>query len=146
MLHLGSTYLMVKDMNRSIDFYSKLLSMEPTAKNYDRWAQFDFEDQCIALFNNEYDKRMIEGNIDLDKHYNKAYIEFFKDNKIIYGNNFVLNFWIEDLNKEYERVLNLEIGQVSPIKYVNIAMPYYFFTLQDPDDNLIEITGRYVSK
>lgn len=146
MLHLGSTYLMVKDMSKSIDFYSKLLSMEPTAKNYDRWAQFDFEDQCIALFNNEYDKRMIEGNIDLDKHYNKAYIEFFKDNKIIYGNNFVLNFWIEDLNKEYERVLNLEIGQVSPIKYVNIAMPYYFFTLQDPDDNLIEITGRYVSK
>ena len=137
---------MVKDMNRSIDFYSKLLSMEPTAKNYDRWAQFDFEDQCIALFNNEYDKRMIEGNIDLDKHYNKAYIEFFKGNKITYGNNFVLNFWIEDLNKEYERVLNLEIGQVSPIKYVNIAMPYYFFTLQDPDDNLIEITGRYVSK
>lgn len=146
MLHLGSTYLMVKDMNRSIEFYSKLLSMEPTAKNYDRWAQFDFENQCIALFNKEYDKRMIEGNIDLGKHYNKAYIEFFKDNEIIYGNNFVLNFWIEDLNKEYERVLNLEIGQVSPIKYVNIAMPYYFFTLQDPDDNLIEITGRYVSK
>lgn len=145
MLHLGSTYLMVKDMNRSIDFYSKLLSMEPTAKNYDRWVQFDFENQCIALFNNEYDKRMIEGNIDLDKYYNKAYIEFFKDNKIIYGNNFVLNFWIEDLNKEYERVLNLEIGQVSPIKYVNIAMPYYFFTLEDPDGNLIEVTGRYVA-
>lgn len=145
MLHLGSTYLMVKDMNRSIEFYSKLLSMEPTAKNYDRWVQFDFENQCIALFNNEYDKRMIEGNIDLDKHYNKAYIEFFKDNKIIYGNNFVLNFWIEDLNKEYERVLNLEIGQVSPIKYVNIAMPYYFFTLEDPDGNLIEVTGRYVA-
>ena len=145
MLHLGSTYLMVKDMSKSIDFYSKLLSMEPTAKNYDRWAQFDFEDQCIALCNNEYDKRIIEGNIDLDKHYNKAYIEFFKGNKITYGNNFVLNFWIEDLNKEYERVLNLKIGQVSPIKYVNIAMPYYFFTLQDPDDNLIEVTGRYVA-
>ena len=145
MLHLGSTYLIVKDMNRSIDFYSKLLSMEPTAKNYDRWAQFDFEDQCIALFNNEYDKRMIEGNIDLDKHYNKAYIEFFKSNKITYGNNFVLNIWIEDLNKEYERVLNLKLGQVSPIKYVNIAMPYYFFTLEDPDGNLIEVTGRYVA-
>ncbi len=42
MLHLGSTYLIVKNMEKSIDFYEKLLQMKPTAKNFARWAQFNF--------------------------------------------------------------------------------------------------------
>jgi len=37
MLDLGSTYLFVKDMGESIEFYKKLLGMERTARAYDRW-------------------------------------------------------------------------------------------------------------
>ena len=143
MLHLGSTYLFVKDMEKSIEFYKKLLDMEPTARAYDRWAQFNFEGKCIALYNNSFDRKNIDANENLDKHYNKDYIKYFEKRKITYGNNCVLNFWIEDLNKEYERIKNLNIGVISEILYVNISSPYYFFTVIDPNGNFIEITGAY---
>ena len=62
-------------------------------------------------------------------------------------NKFVLNFWTEDLIKERERILNLNISDlVTEIKYVNNVMPYYYFQVEDPDGNLIEITGEYSPK
>ena len=30
--------------------------------------------------------------------------------------------------------------------YVNITMPYYFFIVDDPDGNEIEVTGNYSSE
>lgn len=143
MLHLGSTYLIVKNMEKSIQFYTELLEMNPTARAYDRWAQFDFEGKCIALYNKDYDARKIEAMEDLEKHYNVEYLKYYKERAITYGNNVVLNFWIEDLNKEFERISKLNMGEVSNIMYVNISSPYYFFTVSDPDGNVIEITGRY---
>lgn len=143
MLHLGSTYLIVKYMDKSIDFYEKLLDMKPTVKIFDRWAQFNFGDQCIALYNNEYDIEMLKANKDLNLHYNDWYTQYIKTRNIAYGNNFVLNFWIEDLKAEYKRIKSLKIGAVSEIMYINIAIPYYFFTVIDPDGNTIEITGGY---
>lgn len=143
MLHLGSTYLIVKNMENSIDFYEKLLQMKPTAKNFDRWAQFNFEGQCIALYSDEFDKRMIESGKDLEQHYDDKYLRFYKERKITYGNNMVLNFWIEDLKKEHERIKKLNIGVVSEIMYLNISSPYYMFIVEDPDGNTIEITGGY---
>jgi lactoylglutathione lyase len=130
-------------MEKSIEFYKKLLAMEPTARAYDRWAQFNFEGKCIALYNNNFDRKKIDANENLDKHYNKNYIKYYEQRQITYGNNIVLNFWIEDLNKEYERIKNLNIGTISEILYVNISSPYYFFTVTDPNGNTIEITGTY---
>lgn len=143
MLHLGSTYLFVKDMEKSIEFYKKLLDMEPTVKTFDRWAQFNFEGKCIALNNNEFDRKKIDANKNLNKHYNKNYIKYYEQRLITYGNNIVLNFWVEDLNKEYERITSLNIGVISEIMYINISSPYYFFTVIDPNGNTIEITGIY---
>lgn len=143
MLHLGSTYLIVKDLERSIEFYSKLLEMEPTARAYDRWAQFNFEGKCIALYNSAFDRSKIDANENLYCHYNKNYLDYFERRCISYGNNVVHNFWIEDLNKEYERIRNLNIGDMSEILYVNISSTYYFFIVKDPDGNTIEITGAY---
>ena len=60
---------------------------------------------------------------------------------------FVLNFWVEDLKREYERVNSLNISSdLSRIKYVNNVSPYYFFHLTDPDGNIIEVTGSYMPK
>ena len=57
---------------------------------------------------------------------------------------FVLNFWTQDLVKEHERIVNLGISsKLTAIKYVNNVMPYYYFQLDDPDGNIIEITGGY---
>ena len=143
MLHLGSTYFIVKDMDKSIDFYEKLLDMKVSARNFNRWAQFNFDGKCIALYNCEYDNQMIINNTDLDLHYNEQYLQYFKKRTIKYGNQAVLNFWIEDLKAEYKRVKGLGVGTVSDIMYINIKTPYYFFVLQDPDGNTIEITGGY---
>ncbi len=143
MLQLGSTYLLVKDMEKSISFYEKLLEMKVSSQNFNRWAQFNIGHSCIALLNKKYDFERIRNNDRIESAYNKAFLEYTANMKIRYGNNFVLNFYIDDLNKEYERVKNLNIGDVSEIFFINVKFPYYCFMLEDPDGNQIEITGKY---
>ncbi|WP_066502575.1 VOC family protein [Abyssisolibacter fermentans] len=142
MLKLGSTYLIVKDFEKSIAFYEALLQMKVSSQNYNRWAQFDFG-SCIALYNPEYDKELIKQGENLETHYSNEYLTYYKNRKIQYGNNFVLNFYVDDLNAEYERIKKLNIGEVTEILYLNIASPYYYFFVDDPDGNTIEITGNY---
>lgn len=36
----------------------------------------------------------------------------------------------------------LILGKVSDLMYVNIHMPYWYFNIEDPDGNIIEITGK----
>ncbi|MFA6941217.1 MAG: VOC family protein [Clostridiaceae bacterium] len=141
MLSLGCTYLIVKDFEKSLAFYEVLLEMKPTAQRFDRWAQFNFNGNCIALFNHKYDEDLIKRGENLEAHYDKEYIKYFKNKTIKYGSNFVLNFCIDDLNSEYERIKNLNIGKMTKIMYLNISSPYYHFLLEDPDGNTIEITG-----
>lgn len=143
MLKLGSTYLIVKDFEKSKEFYSKLLSMDATAQNMTRWAEFSFSGNCIALFNQKFDDEQFNSGEDIESKYSKEYIRNYKNKEITYGNNFVLNFGVEDLKEEYKRVKALGIGELSDIMFLNVAMPYYFFTLEDPDGNTIEITGKY---
>ena len=47
---------------------------------------------------------------------------------IIFG----LNFYIDDLNAEYERIKALNIGKISKIMYLNISSPYHHFLLKVP--------------
>lgn len=143
---MGSTYLIVKDFEKSVAFYEALLDMKVSAQRFDRWAQFDFNGNCIALLNPKYDERLIKKGENLETHYDEEYLNFTKNRKIQYGNNFVLNFYITDLNAEYERIKNLNIGKMSEIMYINISSPYYHFLLEDPDGNRIEITGQYTEK
>ena len=142
MLHLGCTYFIVKDMERSKNFYKALLQMEPTISRQ-RWTEFSFEGHCIALYWSGYDEKLIAEGKKLEQHFNKAYIEYFKKKQIHYGNQAILNFWVRDLKEEYERLKKLNIGQLSEIMYVNITMPYYYFNIEDVDGNIIEITGKY---
>lgn len=146
MLNLGSTYLIVKDFQKSIKFYEALLQMKVTAQRFDRWAQFNFNGNCIALFNPKYDEDFIKRGENLDIHYDNDYLEYRKNKKIEYGNNFVLNFYVDDLNAEYQRIKELNIGKMTKIMYLNISSPYYHFLLEDPDGNTIEITGQYNQK
>ncbi len=143
MLRLGSTYMIVKDMDESIDFYEKLLNMELTSKNYNRWAQFDFHGKCIALWNPKYDAIEMEVKENVDVKYSKEYIEYQENTPIKYGNNIVLNFYTDDLKMEYTRLEKLRIGKMTPIMYLNVAAPYHLFVIEDPDGNQIEITGPY---
>ena len=54
---------------------------------------------------------------------------------------FVQNYWVEDLQMEYERVKSLNIGNVTEI--LEAYPTYHYFHLTDPDNNVIEVTGGY---
>ena len=121
-LHLGSVYLIVKEFEKSIKFYEKLLSMKVSTRNCgNRFAEFYFDNKCLALMN----------QYNLPGH-NCSNNGDYK---------FVLNFWVEDLLLEYKRLKCLNIGKVSEI--IKVHDSYYYIHLKDPDDNVIEITGSY---
>lgn len=54
----------------------------------------------------------------------------------------VFNFEVDDLTKEYQRLKDLQIGELPEIYYVNIHLPYWYFTIKDPNENILEITGN----
>lgn len=47
------------------------------------------------------------------------------------------------LHAEYERLKSLQISSLSPLYYVSITMPYWYFNITDPEGNVLEITGPY---
>lgn len=137
---LGTTYIYVSDIKKSVDFYCKLLQEEPLKANDDRWVQFSNK---IALYNKSYDAKII--GREPDERFNQAYIdEFYRDTGIPKNNLVVFNFDVEDLKSEYERLKELGIGEVSELMYVNVHMPYWYFNIIDPDGNTLEITGKMV--
>ena len=55
---LGTTYICVSDINRSLDFYKKILEKEPDYSNDDRWITFNYGNS-ISLYNKKYDEKLI---------------------------------------------------------------------------------------
>lgn len=120
-IHLGSIYLIVRNFEKSISFYEKLLSMDVSTRNCgNKFAEFYFDNKCLALMN--------ESNLS-GHHYGEGDYKF------------VLNFWVEDLEKECKRLRQLNIGEMTEIRKVNEG--YYYFHIFDPDHNVCEITGGY---
>lgn len=141
-MKLECVYLCVADIHKSLDFYKKLLLQEPVYQNEDRWIQFDIGHH-LALYNAHYDEELMHSTPMISEHYNRQYQKDFDIPNHHYNNNVVLNFVVDDLNKEYHRIKSLQIGEISPLYYVNIAKPYWYFTIIDPDGNECEITGAY---
>ena len=122
-LHLGSVYLVVKDFERSVEFYEKFLGVQADnrCRSGNKFVEFYIDDKCLALMN---ESNLYGHCTDPDSPY-----------------KFVQNYWVEDLLAEYERVKALGIGPVTEIRE---AYPtYHYFHLTDPDNNIIEITGGY---
>ena len=123
-LHLGSVYLIARDFEASITFYEKLLSMVVSTRNCgNKFAEFFFDNKCLAIM----DENNLPGHHYVDGDY-----------------KFVMNFWVEDLKREYQRLRDLGIGEMTEIKKVHEG--YYYFTIYDPDHNVCEITGGYEAK
>ena len=139
---LGTMYIMVKDLERSIEFYRSLLQEDPLYANDDRWVQFSNK---IALYNRAYDEKIIGRKP--DERFNQAYLDdFCKNNDTLKNNLVIFNFEVEDLRSEYQRLKALNIGEISELMYVNVHMPYWYFNIIDPDGNVLEITGQYELK
>lgn len=138
-MKLISIYIETEDFNKSINFYKKVLQIEPIVFCENRWVEFEVGNK-ISLYNKEFDEQKIKDNSNIGENYNKAYIDDFNSKKSDRKNNIVtFNFYTKNLRDEYERIKELKICDVSEIMYVNIVEPYYYFNVSDPDGNLLEI-------
>lgn len=138
-MKLISAYIETEDFNKSINFYKKVLQIEPIVFCENRWVEFELGNK-IALYNKKFDEQKIKDNSNIEENYNKAYIDDFNSKKSDKKNNIVtFNFYTENLKDEYERIKKLKICDVSEVMYVNILEPYYYFNVSDPDGNLLEI-------
>lgn len=138
-MKLISAYIETEDFNKSINFYKKVLQIEPIVFSENRWVEFELGNK-IALYNKKFDEQKIKDNSNIEENYNKAYIDDFNSKKSDKKNNIVtFNFYTENLKDEYERIKKLKICDVSEVMYVNIVEPYYYFNVSDPDGNLLEI-------
>lgn len=136
---LGTMYIFVQDLEKSIAFYRLLLQEEPLHANEDRWVQFSNK---IALYNRAYDEKFMSRKP--NEKFNQAYIDdFYKSTGTPKNNLVVFNFEVDNLKYEHQRLKNLNIGEVSELMYVNFHRPYWYFNIIDPDGNVLEITGQY---
>ena len=140
-MRLGSIYLIVNDFKKSIAFYEKLLKIPLSFENAGRFAGFKFDGQCISLLNAHFDAENPEKIVRKGEDAAEALL---KTALAPNTNKFALNFWVEDLRAEYNRIKALNISdKLSRVKYICYVSPYYYFQMYDPDDNLIEISGKY---
>ena len=140
-MRLGTTYICVHDMDASLQFYTALLQRAPAYANDDRWVTFDCGN-FLSLYNRKYDEALLKKK---DKiRFNDAYLNDFLQQDTEKKNNLIiLNFEVENLLEEYDRVRALGIGAVSELLYVNVHSPYWYFNVIDPDGNTVEITGKW---
>lgn len=139
-MKLATTYICENDMSKSLEFYKSLLQQEPLFANEDRWITFGCGN-TLSLYNRHYDEKII--GREPSERFNQAYIDdFFQDRGENRNNIVILNFEVDDLKWEYERLRGLNIGRMSEMMYVNVHMPYWYFNIEDPDGNTIEVTGK----
>ena len=97
----------------------------------------------LCLMNGYYDEQFPEQK----ETRGPSYDEYDNMSKIANSTNtkkVFINLGVEDLDKEYQRILDLGIGiNMTPIRYLNVFSPYWYFTFMDPDGNPIEITGGH---
>lgn len=142
-MNWGSIYLVVKDFDKSLDFYEKVLDMKVSATNGKRFAMFNNPGLNLCLMNGYYDEQFPEQKEtrgpSYDEYDNMSEIANSTNTKKVF-----INLGVEDLDKEYQRILDLGIGMnMTPIRYLNVFSPYWYFTFMDPDGNPIEITGGH---
>jgi predicted enzyme related to lactoylglutathione lyase len=109
---LNSLYICVSDMNRAIDFYEKLLE-QSVEKSDEVFSIFNIDGFRFCLFNN-----------------NKV------QEKVIWGDNCLPSFEVNDINELISRleILNAEI--VFPVTKINNNLVLEF---KDTEGNDIEV-------
>ncbi|MDE7398312.1 MAG: VOC family protein [Oscillospiraceae bacterium] len=142
-MRFGSVYLVVRDFDKSVSFYEKVLDMKVSAVNGKRFAMFNNEGLNLCLMSGYYDDQNRSRVITKDDYWevydNQSKIADSANNRKVF-----INLGVEDLRAEYERIKGLGIAeQLTPIRYIEVFSPYWYFTFMDPDGNPIEIAGGY---
>jgi lactoylglutathione lyase len=120
---VADTYLKVKDMDRAVEFYEALLGVKAEYRYEDRWASIN---ERLGLYNPSYD--VLHG-IPLTEH----------DRELQIGNNVVVVFSSDDVERDHGRVQSLGATEITEIVEINLMAPYRFFQFEDPDGNIVEV-------
>ena len=120
MIKIDNFYFVVEDINKSINFYTKLFDKKPTNTTEDRWADWENEDNKV--------------------YFGIISIEATGDRRVI-GNNGVLGLYTDNIDKAFNKCK--EIGAkilYKPEKIPNSLDNYTCFAIEDLDGNKIEIS------
>ena len=120
MIKIDNFYFVVEDINKSINFYTKLFEKEPTNITEDRWADWENEDNKV--------------------YFGIISIEATGERRVI-GNNGVLGLYTDNVSKAFNKCK--EIGAkilYKPEKIPNSLDNYTCFAIEDLDGNKIEIS------
>ena len=143
MINFGSIYLISKDFESSVKFYKELLEKDVVAQNMNRFAIFDVNGFSLSIMNGYFDIENPEKVETKGERYDE-YDNYVAIADGVNNGKVVINLGTENLQKEYDRIVNLGIGKnLTQIRYINAKNPYYYFSLKDPDENIIEVTGVY---
>ena len=108
---IGSIYLSVKDMNRAIEFYEKILGTNISSKA-ERMSSFDFNDYSLLLYNPEIDGEKVE-----------------------FGNNTIVNFVVDNIKEAETFVKSKGCEIVMELEKIENFM---IFQCKDLEGNIIE--------
>lgn len=143
MMRYGSIYLIVKDFDKSVEFYEKVLDMKVSATNGKRFAMFNNEGLNLCLMNGYYDDEN-QSQVITKGEYWEIYDNQSEIANDVNTRKVFINLGVEDLKAEYDRIKELGIAtQLTAIRFIHVFSPYWYFTFMDPDGNPIEITGGY---
>ena len=118
-MKIDNFYFVVRNIEKSVEFYSKLLDKKPSNILEKRWADWENENNQIYF-----------GLISKDA----------TDCELIKGNNGVLGLYTDDMDKAFE--LCKDIGAkilYEPVEVPNSEDHYKCFAIEDYDGNKIEI-------
>ena len=139
----GSIYLIVRDFDRSLSFYKKILDTEASAVCGRRFAVYQVSGLTLCLMNGYHDKENPD-QVTAKGEYSETYDNLSKIADAANTGKVFLNLVTGDLRAEHERIKALNIAdQLTEIRYIEVFSPYWYFNFLDPDGNPIEITGNY---
>ncbi len=142
-MRYGSVYLIVKDFERSISFYEKVLDKKVSAVRGKRFAMFQGDGLNLCLMNGYFDKENADQVITKGEYW-KIYDDQSKIADDPNTRKVFINLGVDDLKAEYERIKALGIAaELTPIRFIQFFSPYWYLTFMDPDGNPIEVTGGY---
>lgn len=118
-MNIDNFYFVVEDIEKSIQFYSKLLGKKPTNITENRWADWENEDNQIYF-----------GIISKEA----------SDSKLVKGNNGVLGLYTENIEQAYKKCKEMKAKILyEPEEIPNSLDNYKCFAIEDLDGNKIEI-------
>lgn len=96
MINFGSIYLVVKDFQKSLEFYKSLFEKDVTAQNMERFAIFNVNGLCLSLMNGYFDAQNPDKVVTKGKYYSE-YDDYMKIAKADNTGKVVINLNTDDL-------------------------------------------------